>query len=61
MYSIWPDGSAAKCLAFSGLHIEAMQLLYADLGVINFPVGNTNTGGQMGGWFKAEVASLADL
>ncbi|NJN01630.1 MAG: hypothetical protein HC816_03700 [Leptolyngbyaceae cyanobacterium RM1_1_2] len=46
---------------FSGLHIEAMQLLYADLGVINFPVGNTNTGGQMGGWFKAEVASLADL
>ncbi|MEM1056763.1 MAG: TRAP transporter substrate-binding protein DctP [Bacteroidota bacterium] len=31
----------------------------ADFGVVGFPAGNT--GAQMGGWFREEVRSLADL
>ncbi|MEL6900859.1 MAG: ABC transporter substrate-binding protein [Cyanobacteria bacterium J06606_4] len=44
---------------YYGGGLEAMQSLYADLGIINFPGGNT--GGQMGGWFKQEVNSVQDF
>ncbi|MGQ4646517.1 TRAP transporter substrate-binding protein DctP [Lyngbya aestuarii] len=44
---------------YHGGGLEAMQQLYADFGVINFPAGNTGT--QMGGWFKREIKSVADL
>ena len=44
---------------YHGGGLETMHKLYADFGVINFPAGNT--GVQMGGWFKREVQSLADL
>ena len=44
---------------YHGGGLEAMHKLYADFNVINFPAGNT--GAQMGGWFKKEVKSLADL
>ena len=44
---------------YHGGGLEAMQKVYADFNVINFPAGNT--GAQMGGWFKKEVKSLADL
>jgi TRAP-type mannitol/chloroaromatic compound transport system substrate-binding protein len=39
--------------------LEAMQKIYSDFNVINFSAGNT--GVQMGGWFKREIKSLADL
>ncbi|RMH19428.1 MAG: ABC transporter substrate-binding protein [Acidobacteria bacterium] len=39
--------------------LEQMRSLFADFGIINFPAGNT--GAQMGGWFKREVRSAADL
>jgi TRAP-type mannitol/chloroaromatic compound transport system substrate-binding protein len=39
--------------------LELMRGLFADFGIINFLGGNTGT--QMGGWFKREVNSLADL
>ena len=39
--------------------LEAIQEVYADFNVINFPGGNT--GGQMGGWFRQEINTLADL
>lgn len=39
--------------------LEAIQALYADFNLINFPAGNT--GGQMGGWFKRKINSTADL
>ncbi|MEN9215036.1 MAG: TRAP transporter substrate-binding protein DctP [Gloeomargarita sp. DG02_4_bins_56] len=39
--------------------LAAMQALYRDFGIINFPAGNT--GAQMGGWFRREVNTLADL
>ena len=44
---------------YHGGGLEAMQKVYADFNVINFPAGNT--GAQMGGWFKKEVKSLSDL
>lgn len=39
--------------------LELVRGLYADFGMISFPCGNT--GVQMGGWFRREVGSLADL
>ncbi|MGD1867339.1 MAG: TRAP transporter substrate-binding protein [Phormidesmis sp.] len=44
---------------YYGGGLEAMQAVYAELGVINFPGGNT--GGQMGGWFKREVNTIQDF
>lgn len=44
---------------YYGGGLEAMQKLYADLGIINFPGGNTGT--QMGGWFKQEVNTIKDF
>lgn len=39
--------------------LELMRPLFADFNVLNFPAGNT--GSQMGGWFKKEIAGTADL
>ncbi len=44
---------------YHGGGLQAIQDIYADFGVINFPAGNT--GAQMGGWFKRQIQSLADL
>ncbi|NJL82056.1 MAG: TRAP transporter substrate-binding protein [Chloroflexaceae bacterium] len=44
---------------YHGGGLEAMQALYADFNVINFPAGNT--GAQMGGWFKREISTVQDL
>ena len=44
---------------YYGGGLSAMQKVYADLGVINFPGGNT--GCQMGGWFKREVNTVEDF
>ena len=44
---------------YAGGGIEAMRALYAKYNVLQFPGGNTGT--QMGGWFKREIKSLADL
>jgi TRAP-type mannitol/chloroaromatic compound transport system substrate-binding protein len=39
--------------------LELMRELYGDFGIISFPAGNT--GAQMGGWFKREINTVADL
>ncbi len=44
---------------YYGGGLEAIQNIYADFDVINFPAGNT--GAQMGGWFKRKINSPADL
>jgi len=44
---------------YAGGGIEAMRALYAKYNVVQFPGGNTGT--QMGGWFRKEIKSLADL
>lgn len=38
---------------------EIMNEFYATQGVIGFPTGNT--GAQMGGWYRKEINTLADL
>ncbi|KZL50298.1 MULTISPECIES: TRAP transporter substrate-binding protein [Cyanophyceae] len=44
---------------YHGGGLEAMQKIYSDFNIINFPAGNT--GAQMGGWFKREINTVADL
>ena len=44
---------------YHGGGLDTMHKLYADLGVISFPAGNT--GVQMGGWFKNNIQTLSDL
>ena len=44
---------------FFGGGAEAMAPLYKDYGCIALPAGNT--GCQMGGWFRKEIKSVADL
>ena len=44
---------------YSGGGNEAINGFLADYGVVAFAAGNTGT--QMGGWFRKEINSLADL
>ncbi|MCE1244422.1 TRAP transporter substrate-binding protein [Oryzomicrobium sp.] len=44
---------------YYGGGLQLMRELFKDYGVVNFPCGNT--GAQMGGWFRKEIHSLADL
>ena len=48
-----------KAWLLEGGGSELMNQLYAEFNVLAFPAGNT--GGQMGGWFKREVNTVADL
>ena len=44
---------------YYGGGVELMNEFYATQNLIGFPCGNT--GAQMGGWFRKEIKSLADL
>jgi TRAP-type mannitol/chloroaromatic compound transport system substrate-binding protein len=44
---------------YYGGGMEAMAELYKDYGVVHFPCGNT--GVQMGGWYRKEIKTVADL
>ena len=44
---------------YFGNGLSLVRELYKEYGLINFPGGNTGT--QMGGWFRKEIKSLADL
>jgi TRAP-type mannitol/chloroaromatic compound transport system substrate-binding protein len=44
---------------YHGGGIELMNEFYATKNLIGFPCGNT--GAQMGGWFRKEIKSVADL
>jgi TRAP-type mannitol/chloroaromatic compound transport system substrate-binding protein len=44
---------------FEGNGLKLMREFYAKYNMINFPGGNT--GAQMGGWFRKEIKSLADM
>ncbi len=43
----------------AGGGLELCRELFADFGIISFPAGST--GAQMGGWFRREIGSVADL
>jgi TRAP-type mannitol/chloroaromatic compound transport system substrate-binding protein len=44
---------------FEGNGLKLMREFYSNYNMISFPLGNT--GAQMGGWFRKEVKSLADM
>jgi TRAP-type mannitol/chloroaromatic compound transport system substrate-binding protein len=44
---------------YEGNGLKLMREFYKNYNIINFPMGNT--GAQMGGWFRKEIKSLADL
>ena len=44
---------------FEGNGLKLMREFYAKYNIINFPGGNT--GSQMGGWYRKEIKSLADI
>ena len=44
---------------YEGNGLKLMREFYAKYNIINFPMGNT--GAQMGGWFRKEIKSLADI
>ena len=44
---------------YYGGGLELLRDFFKSYGVVNFPGGNTGT--QMGGWFRKEIKSLADL
>jgi TRAP-type mannitol/chloroaromatic compound transport system substrate-binding protein len=44
---------------YEGNGLKLLREHFAKVGIVNFPMGNT--GVQMGGWFRKEVNSVADL
>lgn len=44
---------------FEGNGMKLMREFYAQYNITNFPGGNT--GAQMGGWFRKEIKSVADM
>jgi len=44
---------------YHGGGMALMREFFRDYNIINFPAGNT--GAQMGGWFRKEIRSVADL
>ncbi len=44
---------------YHGGGLELMREFFKDYNVIKFPAGNT--GAQMGGWFRKEIKTVADL
>ena len=44
---------------YEGNGLKLMRAFYAKYNIINLPGGNT--GAQMGGWFRKEIKSVADL
>ncbi len=44
---------------YQGNGLKLMREFYAKYNIVNFPGGNT--GAQMGGWYRKEIKSLADI
>lgn len=44
---------------YEGNGLKLMREFYAKYNIVNFPGGNT--GSQMGGWYRKEIKSLADM
>ena len=45
--------------AYEGNGLKLMREFYAKYNIVHFPGGNT--GAQMGGWYRKEIKSLADI
>ena len=44
---------------FEGNGLKLFREFYAQYDIVNFPLGNT--GAQMGGWYRKEIKSMADI
>ncbi len=44
---------------FAGNGMKLMREFYKNYSIVNFPMGNS--GAQMGGWYRKEIKTLADL
>ena len=44
---------------YEGNGLKLLREFYAKFNIVNFPMGNT--GAQMGGWYRKEIKSLADV
>ena len=44
---------------YEGNGLKLMREFYAGYNIVNFPAGNTGT--QMGGWYRKEIKSVADI
>ena len=44
---------------YEGNGLKLMREFYAQYNIVNFPMGNT--GAQMGGWYRKEIKSVADI
>jgi len=44
---------------YQGNGLTLMREFYKNFNILNFPMGNT--GAQMGGWYRKEIKSLADI
>jgi TRAP-type mannitol/chloroaromatic compound transport system substrate-binding protein len=44
---------------YQGNGLKLFREFYRDYNIVNFPMGNT--GAQMGGWYRKEIKSLADM
>ena len=44
---------------YEGNGMKLLREHYAKYNIVNFPMGNTGT--QMGGWFRKEIKSVADM
>ena len=53
------DSRQQDAWLYHGGGLELMQGVFSDFGLVTMPAGNT--GAQMGGWFKREVNTPADL
>ena len=57
-----PFGMNSRSLTawmYDGNGMKLMREFYAQFNIVNFPMGNT--GAQMGGWYRREVKSVADI
>jgi len=53
------DARQMNSWLYYGGGLELLRDFYKDYNIINFPGGNT--GAQMGGWFRKEIKTVADL
>jgi TRAP-type mannitol/chloroaromatic compound transport system substrate-binding protein len=53
------NGRQQNAWMYHGGGLELMRDFFKDYNVINFPGGNTGT--QMGGWYRKEIRTVADL
>jgi len=53
------NGRQMNAWMFDGNGLKLLREFYAAYNIVNFPLGNT--GAQMGGWYRKEINTVADL